>query len=710
MTHNILVNAYCIAPDRIVAGTAGSYGLERMALTFSEEWKDVAKTVTFYPPKSRPVSVVLADGDEFDIPHEATAKSGEISFTVLGYRDGKRIFSVTGEMLVLATKNKEGVPSEEPTPSEKEQVLAYVQDVKEMIDAGKIKGEDGYTPIKGVDYFDGKDGYTPIKGVDYFDGRDGYTPVKGVDYFDGKDGRDGQDGKDGINGKDGTSVAIDSITESDEDGGENVVTFSDGKTLTVKNGNKGGDGEGGGNSVYFSEEEPTDAKTGDFWYDESEGDVSGGVIGGGGGISKASKTLLIAILRNGVYTSNQKANIDALEAELNKTSGDDDTGGDNTGGESGGDDTGGGETEVTLTSISATYSGGDVKVGTELIYLSGIVVTATYSDGSTATVTGYTLTGTIAEGSNTITVVYEGKTTTFTVMGVPANDFVWVMGTTESTGLWRTSAMRLTPLKKDGTFVALTVTDSNASAVADDFRGNLHLSTIPEGAILLTVPQITSYNIAPALFDITGKRIYDAGYGVTSIDLTQYPNAVYYGANVKTPSQTYVTADEWATIAAAIPDFIFTIDNTDEDSGDDTQTPVWIAGHSGTATSDSEAVYGPNGARAALLCTSGDIKLRRYTNSNWTTLGDGIFYPVLIPNGCTKVTVSCEGYTWGIAYLQVQNGKWVRIADPGWQTLNGSTHTITESNAEAVFINLKVGTAGTTSITNVPNTVTVTFS
>ena len=33
-------------------------------------------------------------------------------------------------------------------------------------------------------------------------------------------------------------------------------------------------GSGGGNSVYFSEEEPTDAKTGDFWYDESEDDTS----------------------------------------------------------------------------------------------------------------------------------------------------------------------------------------------------------------------------------------------------------------------------------------------------------------------------------------------------------------------------------------------------------------------------------------------------
>ena len=75
------------------------------------------------------------------------------------------------------------------------------------------KGDDGKTPQKGVDYFtdeeveniiksvlkqiptpkDGKDGYTPIKGKDYFDGKDGYTPVKGKDYFDGKDGLDGED-------------------------------------------------------------------------------------------------------------------------------------------------------------------------------------------------------------------------------------------------------------------------------------------------------------------------------------------------------------------------------------------------------------------------------------------------------------------------------------------------------------------------------------
>lgn len=86
------------------------------------------------------------------------------------------------------------------------------------------KGDSGYTPVKGVDYFDGangQDGYTPRKGIDYFDGAngqdglnglpgapgqngsDGYTPVKGVDYFDGKDGAPGIQGVPGINGKDG---------------------------------------------------------------------------------------------------------------------------------------------------------------------------------------------------------------------------------------------------------------------------------------------------------------------------------------------------------------------------------------------------------------------------------------------------------------------------------------------------------------------------
>lgn len=122
--------------------------------------------------------------------------------------------------------------------------------------------------------------------------------------------------------------------------------------------------------------------------------------GSAGGISATARELLITVLRNGVYISDQSANITDLETAL------------------GGSGESGGETEKTLISISATYSGGDVAVGTAVTDLTGIVVTATYSDGSTATVTDYTMSGEIAEGENTITVAYKGMITTFTVTGI----------------------------------------------------------------------------------------------------------------------------------------------------------------------------------------------------------------------------------------------------------------------------------------------------
>ena len=156
-------------------------------------------------------------------------------------------------------------------------------------------GDPGYTPQKDKDYFDGEDGISPVvevtpitgghrvtitdangsKSFDVMDGDGsggsgnggenggyytpavssagilnwtpsksdmpavpsadikgpkgdaGYTPVKGKDYVDG------------------TSVTVKSVSTSSADGGSNVVTFSDGKTLTVKNGSKGSPGTNG---------------------------------------------------------------------------------------------------------------------------------------------------------------------------------------------------------------------------------------------------------------------------------------------------------------------------------------------------------------------------------------------------------------------------------------------------------------------------------
>lgn len=61
----------------------------------------------------------------------------------------------------------------------------------------------------------------------------------------------------GKDGEDGASVTVKSISESTADGGSNVVTFSDGKKVTIKNGNKGKPGADGytpiKNKDYFTE-------------------------------------------------------------------------------------------------------------------------------------------------------------------------------------------------------------------------------------------------------------------------------------------------------------------------------------------------------------------------------------------------------------------------------------------------------------------------
>ena len=82
--------------------------------------------------------------------------------------------------------------------------------------------------------------------------------------------------------------------------------------------------------------------------------------------------------------------------------------------------------EAELTGISAVYTQSGTVYDTDHLdeLKAGLVVTATYSDNSTATVpsSDYTLSGTLSAGTSTITVTYGETTTTFTVTvtaGVP---------------------------------------------------------------------------------------------------------------------------------------------------------------------------------------------------------------------------------------------------------------------------------------------------
>ena len=122
------------------------------------------------------------------------------------------------------------------------------------------------------------------------------------------------------------------------------------------------------------------------------------------GLSETVAGLLIQILCHAVYETDQRDNIDALKAELLGP------------GESG-EPEAPEVPEVTLSRIAVSYTDGSVPVGTAVTALTGITVTAYYSDGSSRHVSGYTLSGNIRAGVNTVTVSYQGQSATFTVVG-----------------------------------------------------------------------------------------------------------------------------------------------------------------------------------------------------------------------------------------------------------------------------------------------------
>lgn len=72
---------------------------------------------------------------------------------------------------------------------------------------------------------------------------------------------------------------------------------------------------------------------------------------------------------------------------------------------------------ATLTGISAVYTQSGTVYDTDTLdsLKADLVVTGTYSDSTTQTITNYTLSGTLAVGTSAITVAYGGKTTTFNV-------------------------------------------------------------------------------------------------------------------------------------------------------------------------------------------------------------------------------------------------------------------------------------------------------
>jgi hypothetical protein len=144
------------------------------------------------------------------------------------------------------------------------------------------KGDKGDTGVAGTPGEPGKDGANGISATHSWNGTTltvtsasgttsanlkgdkgdtGEQGPKGDKGETGDQGIQGPKGDKGDTGASGTSVTVKSVSESTADGGSNVITFSDGKTITIKNGSKGSTGTTGPKGT----DGKTPVKGTDYW-------------------------------------------------------------------------------------------------------------------------------------------------------------------------------------------------------------------------------------------------------------------------------------------------------------------------------------------------------------------------------------------------------------------------------------------------------------
>ena len=168
---------------------------------------------------------------------------------------------------------------------------------------------------------------------------------------------------------------------------------------------------------------------------------------------------------------------------------------------------------ATVTSIDAVFT-----QGSAIIYDTDslealeqyLVVTASYSDGTSSVVSGYTLSGTLTVGTSTITVTYGGQTDTFTVSVTKAPLWVFTDGYT---------VVKSTSGASSGyTYRQAT----SARACGHD--------PIPNNNYVFTVTDNTKYELAA--YGVTSLTQHSLPNSPTSVDHYGYPNSS------KTPSWT----------------------------------------------------------------------------------------------------------------------------------------------------------------------------
>ena len=197
-------------------------------------------------PSSGQAKVVTATSDTVEIPYEYLQTGADVYAWV--YLTPESGVGYTEYMVTIPVYARPDVTDEEPTPTQQsaldtaisalnsgvESVQAAVAGVQDSINTALQEAKDSGE-------FDGADGYTPVKGVDYFDGERGEKGEKGDT---GATGAKGDKGDKGETGTDGYSPSA-TVTQT-ETGATISITDAEGTTTAnIRNGQDGAPGAPG---------------------------------------------------------------------------------------------------------------------------------------------------------------------------------------------------------------------------------------------------------------------------------------------------------------------------------------------------------------------------------------------------------------------------------------------------------------------------------
>ena len=153
-------------PPSFVRGTVGA----KCKIIFTDFWVNYNKTVIFKRSSNAlglPYAVFVDKMEsELTIPWEVLADSGAFKVGAYGITDTETLPTLWSDDITIEYgSDTAGQAPEPPTPSVYQELIEtakqateVAQSVRDDADSGKFDGKDGYTPIKGVDYFDGAKG------------------------------------------------------------------------------------------------------------------------------------------------------------------------------------------------------------------------------------------------------------------------------------------------------------------------------------------------------------------------------------------------------------------------------------------------------------------------------------------------------------------------------------------------------------------------